>query len=270
MRLLVATVLILFAGMLPATAAPGTSGSRPVVAIIIDDLGHRMPIAQRVIAFPVPVACAVLPDTPHAGRIAARAREAGKEVLLHLPLQAVGSAHGGHDGELTLDTTQRQFELAVARHLSSVPHLDGVNTHRGSLLTRHPGHMGWLMDVLSREAQLFFVDSYTTAESVALRLARERGIPSTRRDVFIDADPSEAGVRQQFRRLKRLARERGSAVGIGHPTAVTVAFLEQALPALEDEGIDVVTVESVIRLQSDDNFLQDRLLVNAGVQTRWR
>ena len=71
MRLLVATVLILFAGMLPATAAPGTSGSRPVVAIIIDDLGHRMPIAQRVIAFPVPVACAVLPDTPHAGRIAA-------------------------------------------------------------------------------------------------------------------------------------------------------------------------------------------------------
>ncbi len=260
MRSIVAPTFALLASLAcPMVAASDVvEPDRPAIAIIIDDLGHGLRIAERVIALPAPVACAVLPHTPHASPIAERARVAGKEVLLHLPLQPVSAGMRSAPGQLQLDTTRNQFLTTLVRNLASVPGLDGVNTHMGSLVTRHPGHMAWLMEELSRREGLFFVDSYTTASSVALRIARESGIPSTRRDVFIDSSADLATIRREFERLKRLASERGSAVGIGHPNRLTIGFLEDALPQLDAEGFDVVAVEAVIGLQRRRELLQDR------------
>jgi polysaccharide deacetylase 2 family uncharacterized protein YibQ len=116
-----------------------------------------------------------------------------------------------------------------------VPFAVGVNGHRGSLLTRHPGHMSWLMEEILRAGGLYFVDSYTT-----------QGVPAIKRDVFLDADPAPEKVAQEFERLKALARERGLAVAIGHPYPATLAFLEQAIPDLVEEGIQLVPLRELI------------------------
>ncbi len=256
MRLLAATALCL-AVLLHGVATAGAPPDKPVIAIIIDDLGHRLSVAHRVISLPGPVACAVLPHTPHARVIAQDAARAGKEVLLHLPLQPATQTRRSNVGELVLDATRKEFGETLAANLASIPNLAGVNTHMGSLLTRHPGHMQWLMQDLVRYKDMFFVDSYTTAASVALRVARENGIPSTRRDVFIDSEVSAEGVRREFRRLKKLAAERGSAVGIGHPNAVTLDYLELVLPGLESEGFQIVGIEKLIGLQNGREMMQD-------------
>lgn len=205
--------------------APAAVESRPRIAIIIDDLGYGWAAGVRSIGLPGPVACAVLPGTPHGARLAELAHRAGKQVLLHLPMQSLEDlepdAHMLH-----LDTTRRQLALRVAADLADVPHAAGINNHRGSLLTRHPGHMGWLMEELAGRRDLYFIDSYTTAASVALGIAREKGIPATRRDVFLDPDRSPGTVRREFERLIALARRHGSALGIGHPYPETLALLE--------------------------------------------
>ena len=231
---------------------------RPRIAIIIDDLGYERVAGERAIGLPGPLAYAVLPGTPRASYLAEKAHAHGKEVLLHLPLQAEHHEEPAEPGSLLLDMSRAQFHHTLAGNLEAVPHIVGINSHRGSLLTRHPGHMGWLMDELRARDDLFFIDSFTTAHSIALRIARERGVPAVKRDVFLDADPSPDTLQREFTRLKRIADRQGFAVGIGHPYPATLTFLEAALPQLEGDGYDLITISGLIAMQ-------DRLERNADV-----
>jgi polysaccharide deacetylase 2 family uncharacterized protein YibQ len=215
----------------------------PRIAIIIDDLGYQLAAGRRAIALPGPVVCAILPGTPGAASLAKSAYEHGKEVLLHLPLQSVAH-HPPEPGAITLDMGRGHFAETFASALESVPFATGVNSHRGSLLTRHPGHMRWLMEDILAAEDLFFVDSYTTHRSVALQIASEEGVPAIKRDVFLDTDP--ARLENEFERLKTLARENGLAVAIGHPYPATLAFLEHEIPRLVEEGIRLVPLRELI------------------------
>ena len=220
--------------------------AKPRVAIIIDDLGYEFAAGKRATTLPGPVACAILPQAPRAAELANFAHEHGKDVLLHLPLQAQVADGMDEPGGLFLDMSRSQFVSALHANLAAVPHISGVNTHRGSMLTRHPGHMEWLMTELAERGDLFFVDSYTTAASIALQAAREAGIPSTRRDVFLDPDRAPETLAKEFTRLKNLARENGFAVGIGHPYPGTLDFLEAELPKLRADGIELISIVELI------------------------
>lgn len=222
----------------------------PRIAIIIDDLGYGLAAGERAVSLPGPVAYAVLPATPRGRVLAEKAHANGKEVLLHLPLQSALHEETSEPGGLLLDMTRGQFASTFSESFESVPHIVGINSHRGSLLTRHPGHMAWLMEEIQRHGQLFFVDSYTTHESIALRLAREAGVPAVRRDVFLDPDRAPGTLEREFARLKKLARLRGFAVGIGHPYPQTLTLLEDELPKLADEGFQLVSISRYVELKS--------------------
>jgi len=239
----VASVCVVLSAILASAVA---AEPIPKIAIIIDDLGWQLAAAERAIALPGPVSCAVLPQTPNGSVIAIKAHAKGKEVLLHLPMQAMSRNAQPEAGDLTLDMGRRSFAAAFAANLNAVPHAIGINSHRGSLLTRHPGHMLWLMEEIAAREGLFFVDSYTTHLSVALSIAKESGIAARKRDVFLDADPAPAAIAQEFERLKLLARERGVAIAIGHPYPATLSFLEKALPQLEKEGFRLVGIRELV------------------------
>lgn len=230
----------------------GADEQRPRIAIIIDDLGYELTAGERAIALPGPLTYAILPGTPRAGHLAEKAHAAGKDVLLHLPLQPTSRDATVDPGSLLLDMSKREFVDTFRENLAGVPHAIGVNNHRGSLLTRHPGHMSWLMDEISDIRALFFVDSYTTADSVALDIAIEKGVPAVKRDVFLDPDPEPATLTREFARLKALADKQGFAVGIGHPYPTTLDFLESALEQLQADGYELVTVRSLVDLPAQN------------------
>ena len=236
------TLLILLASGSVATTPPR-------IAIIIDDLGYQMDAGQRAIELPGPISFAVLPGTPRARALAVLAFESGKEVLLHLPLQARPNDSAQDPLGINLDMSRREFGDTFERALTSVPHAIGVNSHRGSLLTRHPGHMRWLMEEILARDNMFFIDSFTTHESVALQIARETGIKARKRDVFLDPDRAPETVAREFERMKRLAKKRGSVVAIGHPHAATLELLERELPKLADEGFELVTISVLVKAQ---------------------
>lgn len=221
----------------------------PVIAIIIDDMGYGANDGARVVALPGPVACAVLPYTPHAHQLAERAHKAGKEVMLHLPLEAAENNQLLGSGALKLDDTATQFQETLHANLAAIPHVEGINNHMGSLLTRHPGHMRWLMQAMKDSGELFFVDSRTTKQSVALNMAHEYAVPAVKRDVFLDGEKTLDAVAYQFSRLKQLARKNGYAVAIGHPYSETMQVLEQELPRLDNAGFRLVSVKEMIAIQ---------------------
>lgn len=232
-------------------AAPGgdAAAATPAIAIIIDDLGYHRYAGLRSVALPGRITVAILPHTPHARELAEAARAAGKQVMLHLPMQAAEMQRALGPGGVNLDMNQAEFDRSLEASLDSVPHVQGVNNHMGSLLTMHPGHMGWLMHALRRRG-LFFVDSYTTHKSVALQLAREAGVPATRRDVFLDRSQDTGSIAAEWERLKARARRDGAALGIGHPFPGTLELLAQRLPELTREGYRLVFASELTSLDN--------------------
>jgi polysaccharide deacetylase 2 family uncharacterized protein YibQ len=246
-------VLALCAGMLvspqPVSAArPAT----PVISIVIDDMGKTLANGRRVLELPGPVACAFLPRAAHTAELAVAAHTGGKEVMLHLPMDSV-DARPLDPGAVTLNMTRGQFVETVAADLAAVPYVQGINNHMGSLLTRHPGHMLWLMQEMQRHAApLFFVDSRTTVATVARQVAHETGIPSADRNVFLDHNPEADEIERQFDHLLGLARKYGSALAIGHPHDQTLDILERRLASLESQGVRLLPVAELIQRQQED------------------
>lgn len=238
-RSLVATSLLILSG------AAWADSHR--VAIIIDDLGYHLADGKRAINLPGPIAFSFLPGSPRARALAERAHEKGKEVLLHLPLQALSAEDQPEPSEIHYDMSRERVGAIFGAAMQAVPHVVGVNSHRGSLLTRHPGHMRWLMEEIRDREELFFVDSYTHHKSVAMQIARETGVDALKRDVFLDPDKSPETVAREFERMKELARRRGQVVAIGHPYPATLELLERELPRLEEEGFKLVSVSELLR-----------------------
>ncbi len=228
--------------------SPGTSSGQPIarIAIIIDDLGYQFEAGMRALNLPGPVSYAVLPATPSGAALARTAYMKGKEVLLHLPLESVNWENLEEPGAITLDMNRDAFHEAFGAALESVPYAIGVSNHRGSLLTRHPGHMTWLMEEIAARDGMFFVDSFTTHQSVALQIASETGVAATRRHVFLDNDRSPGALRKEFDRLTALARRNGVAVAIGHPYPETLEFLERELLELDSSTIKLIPVSQAL------------------------
>ncbi len=227
--------------------AGGTSS--PAIAIIIDDLGYRYQESLRAIELGGALTYAILPNTPHAQRLAKLAHLRDKEVMLHLPMESIKPQNLGPGG-LTLHMTESAFKSRVLENLESIPYIAGVNVHMGSLLTQHPGHMAWLMESIVSRQGLYFVDSRTTVKTVALQLAQEHLVPSLKRDVFLDTVPHDTGyVREQLTRLVYLAIKRGTALAIGHPYSATLDVLQQHFDALKQDGVRLVKVSELINLK---------------------
>ena len=218
----------------------------PAISIIIDDLGYRRLDGLRAIELPGPVAYAILPHTPFATRLAGIAFQLDKEVLLHVPMQSKETNKALGPGALTGGMSRGEVHAVLEAGLASVPHVSGISNHMGSALTREAGAMGWVMDWMRRSGDLYFVDSLTTSESVALRAARNAGLRATGRDVFLDPAQDTAIIERQFQRLIAIARERGTGLAIGHPYPQTLSVLRRVLLKPSYYGVELVSVRELI------------------------
>jgi len=245
---LMAVLMLAGAWLAPARPALASDENQPaLIAIIIDDLGNQLDAGRRAIALDAPLVCAVMPHTAFSRTLAREAHAAGKEVMMHLPMQPMQMERIAGPGEISLENNMAQLRTILYNDLETVPHVAGINNHMGSLITRHPGHMRWLMEALAARGDLFFVDSFTTSASVAYETALETGVPAARRHVFLDADPAPEKIAAQFEQLKRQALSRGYAIGIGHPYDVTLNMLEEVLPELQRNGkFELVPVSHIV------------------------
>ncbi len=247
-KLLSSLLPCLMVVLIPAAVGAEGATATPSVAIIIDDLGNKLSWGKKAVQLPGPIALSFLPHTPHVQTLASQAHAAGKEVMLHLPMESEGGKQLGPGG-LTLHMTEQQLQQTTRKALGSVPHVTGLNNHMGSLLTQHPGAMSWLMDAIKDHGGLFFVDSRTTGRSVADQVAAEKLLPTVRRDVFLDNVRTRTAIKNEFRRLLQLAKKRGYAVGIGHPYPETMQVLKQELARLSSKGIRLIPVSEIVALQ---------------------
>ena len=210
----------------------------PKLVIILDDLGNDAVRDKQALRIPAAITYAVLPYTPSAITSAKAAYVAGKEIILHTPMEAIKPYDLGKGG-LYHAMGEQQFITVLNDDLNAVPFIRGLNNHMGSRLTASPLHMMWLMQTLQNK-KLYFIDSATTPHSVAEKVARQYQIPVLHRHVFLDNIRTEAAIRAQFERLLKIADKQGYAVAIGHPYPQTLAFLEKTLPQLSSQNYELL------------------------------
>ncbi len=224
----------------------GSTEQTKKVAIIIDDLGRDMRVARGFLELPIALTVAILPYNTYSDKIARQAFWRGKEVLLHLPLQPQGYPDKDPGpGSLLVDMDRGVIQQELDFEISSLPHCVGVNNHMGSLFTEMQEPMEWVISVL-KERDLFFVDSFTTPNSLACEVAGKVGVPFARRTHFIDDKQDEAYIVQQLCRLADYAARNGGAVGIGHPYPETLAALPKALAAFEQKNVRIVPMSEMV------------------------
>ena len=241
--LLLAALCLLASATPPALARDTERAVPPTIAIIIDDMGHNLEEGRRLVAMDQPLTLAFLPYRPFTKQLASLAHQQHKEIMLHAPMANTRN-YGLGPGGLTPEMDEQSMVTTLRRALQSIPHVQGVNNHMGSLLTQQLQPMDWVMKELFRYP-VYFIDSRTIASSVAGDVAAAYRIPTMTRDVFLDHEQTEEFVDRQFKLLIKRAKENGSAIGIGHPHKVTVDYLEKHLPKLDEQGIAIATVSGL-------------------------
>jgi uncharacterized protein len=236
------------------------------ISIIIDDLGQMHAAGLRAVALPGDVALAFLPGTPLARSQAEMAHARGKEVLLHLPLEPGGNVRA-YPTAITTSTRENELGAFFEAALASVPHARGVNNHQGSRLTALTEPMDWLMSAMAMHPGLYFVDSRTSAGSVAFRAALAHRVPAAERQVFLDNDRGEENVRRAFHELVARARQNERALAIGHPYPETLKVLEQEIPRLGLYGVRLVAPSELIARREGRPSRQLKLIANLSPGT---
>jgi len=233
----------------PVKTAPRRFTSQPKVTFVIDDIGYHLRDRDRLTALSDKVTYAILPLLPYSRYFGNLSRTTGAEIILHLPLDTVQDKVPGRG--LIVDTMTNEDILdMLARDLDSVPNHVGVNNHMGSRGTASREMMTIILKDLKRRG-LFFLDSYTTRESVVPSVAREIGLPILARGVFLDNEDSKPAILAQLKQLRQVAREKGNAIAIGHYRTKTLEVLATEIPAMEDEGFQVITLEEMLQIQRD-------------------
>ncbi len=215
------------------------------VVIIFDDAGGSLDELEPIIALSRPVTVSILPGLRYSREVAARAQAAGLEVFLHLPVEPEDANKNLGPGAVMTAMTDTAIATTVLTDLAWVPGAAGMNNHMGSLGTADPRVMRAILTV-AKERGLIFLDSVTTPRSVAARLATEMRVPTATRDVFVDNVNDPEAIREALRRVIVLAKERGTAVGIGHVQRMTARILMEMLPEFDREGIELVPVSTVV------------------------
>ncbi len=241
-----------------AVYSPAADG-RPMIAVVIDDVGIDQARTARTIDLPAPLTLAFIPYGFNLDKHTGRARERGHELLVHIPMEpSVEAADPGPNALLTglqSDEIMRRFQWGLGRMEGYV----GVSNHMGSKFMAR----GDLLEPLLAEVRdrgLLFLDSRTQNDTAGSALARRMDIPNARRDVFLDNEQTVEAVLRQLSELESIARRRGYAVGIGHPYDVTTDTLKQWIPGALKRGIVFVPISAIVHREIDET----RRLATAG------
>ncbi len=227
----------------PILKRPKPSPLKPLVAIIIDDMGQNPRLERKFFELGLPLTFSFLPYAPFTKKLAREAHSRGFEVMVHIPLEAQN--HQYTPGLIQLDMSEGRVKYLVRQAILAVPYAVGVNHHMGSLFTEDKLHVRWLLEAVAAEG-LFYIDSRTTKNTVVPVVARELGLPFAERRVFLDHTLADREIEHSFRILVKKARKEGRLVAIGHPHPQTLKALKRTKVWLTEEVL-LVPASKIVR-----------------------
>jgi polysaccharide deacetylase 2 family uncharacterized protein YibQ len=216
------------------------------IALLIDDFGDRNDaFARSFFKLEGAITISVIPGLAHSREISELALGNGCEVVIHLPMEPLEGKYPDQGYTLITEMSAEQVAEIYRKARRILPGASGLNNHMGSKVTADRRIMGYLMEAMKSD-ELYFVDSRTTAASLAYDLALAAGMRCTKRDVFIDTVQKRESVEKSLEELAKIAEKNGTGVGIGHCYRITLEVLREKIPELKARGFRFVRVSEVV------------------------
>lgn len=249
-RMVITCIFIALSSLLTGFSTLSSANENSTkVAIIIDDLGNGLKGTEQIFSLKAPLTVAVMPLLPRSKMDAIRAKQAGFEVILHLPMEFNhGNKRWLGPGAITTQMSTEEIKRQVRKDLDSVPYVVGINNHMGSKATADERVMRAVLEV-AKERNLFVVDSFTSPHSKMIPLAKKMGVPHARRTVFLDNVHSRAAIDKQLRVLHTKASQNKGSVAIGHVGLQgdqTAAAIRDIRPVFQRKGVEIVHVSALL------------------------
>ncbi len=232
-----------------ALAAPPRDG-RPLIAVVIDDVGVNRRQAERAIQLPGPLTISLMSYAQNLPHLAQQARAAGHELMLHLPMEPHDEDRDPGPNALLTSHDEAELRQRIDWALDRFSGYVGVNNHMGSRFTENRQGMSIVMQAVARRG-LLFLDSMTSADSVGYDTALDHGVPAAARQVFLDHDAGPGTVRAALAELEQVATKQGYAIGIAHPHEETIGVVREWLETLEQRGFRLAPISTVIARNYD-------------------
>ncbi|UCD58860.1 MAG: divergent polysaccharide deacetylase family protein [Candidatus Hydrogenedentota bacterium] len=217
---------------------------RPRIALIVDDVGYDIERALELLNLRRPMTISIFPQLKYSRHIAEVAHDMGYEVMMHLPMEP-GEKLRRNPGFITSDMREEELYQVLDGDFESIPFIVGVNNHQGSKMTRDAGAMARVMQYLAKK-QVFFVDSRTTADSIAYEVARTFDLRAAENDVFLDNEKDVEYIKERMELLMQKAEQKGKAIGVCHVHPATIEALLQMFPLIDEKGIELVYASELV------------------------
>lgn len=244
---------------------PRTDFSKPkasLLAIVIDDFGgYERGGVDDLLNSNIPITCAIMPFVDNTQSDYTRAIEGGKEVILHMPMQAHVNLPENWYGEIYIKNTDTP-ETAInklQKCLNSLPKAKGFNIHIGSGVSQNVELMKSLYEYANNN-NMFFLDSRTILSDKCEEACNQANSIYLGRDVFLEPEHnrSHTGVTSRLQEGVNIAHEKGYAIVIGHvgPEGginTSRAIIDFANSAKE-QNIEIVPLSTIYEHIKNNHF----------------
>ena len=218
-----------------------------VIVLVIDDFGYRNDnISDGFLNLKIPITCAIIPGHTASKKFAEKAVSYGKEVIIHMPMESENYSPGEDEYKLLTSMTSELLENKLIQAFESLPEAIGMNNHQGSKATSDSKTMTVLASVLKDRGK-YFIDSRTSSLTIGEKTMISFGVPTARRNIFLDNNNDLDKIEDQINKLANSAKKNGVAVGLGHARKNTLSVLEKVVPGLLDKGFVFQFASQVVK-----------------------
>ena len=218
-----------------------------VIVLVIDDFGYRNDnISDGFLNLSIPITCAIIPGHTASKKFAEKAVSYGKEVIIHMPMESENYSPGEDEYKLLTSMTSELLEKKLIQAFESLPEAIGMNNHQGSKATSDSKTMTVLASVLKDRGK-YFIDSRTSSLTIGEKTMISFGVPTARRNIFLDNNNDLDRIEEQMNKLANSAKKNGVAVGLGHARKNTLSVIEKVVPDLLDKGFVFQFASQVVK-----------------------
>lgn len=218
-----------------------------VIVLVIDDFGYRNDnISDGFLNLSIPITCAIIPGHTASKKFAEKAVSYGKEVIIHMPMESENYSPGEDEYKLLTSMTSELLENKLIQAFESLPEAIGMNNHQGSKATSDSKTMTVLASVLKDRGK-YFIDSRTSSLTIGEKTMISFGVPTARRNIFLDNNNDLDRIEEQMNKLANSAKKNGVAVGLGHARKNTLSVIEKVVPDLLEKGFVFQFASQVVK-----------------------
>lgn len=224
--------------------------SKPRIAIIVGGLGLNTALTERAIdELPPEISLSFAPYAKDLDFWTKKARDAGHEILIELPMEGYGENQQALGGAALLSTRTEQENLQrLDWLLSRFGGYFAATNYMGSKFSANEAALTPILRKL-REAGVGYVDD----TGAASKAGAASGAALTMIDKIISAAPDDSGrrtVRRELAKLEQIAKSEGAAIGKTYAYAATLDEIAAWAAKLEDKSLSAAPVSAILQART--------------------